>query len=102
LHVQVHFDNVKIPIENLLGAQGDGFKVAMNILNNGRFGIPASMTGCIRHCMQKAVDFANNRVQFGNKLREYGDVRRKISEMAMKHYIAEVSVRRVSTNTSHE
>lgn len=52
---EVHFDNVKVPVENLLGAEGEGFKVAMNILNNGRFGIPAACTGAMKHCIQKTV-----------------------------------------------
>ena len=53
--LQVYFENVKVPKENLLGAEGEGFKVAMNILNNGRFGIPASMSGTMRFCIDKAV-----------------------------------------------
>uniref|UniRef100_A0A0K0D3E4 Very long-chain specific acyl-CoA dehydrogenase, mitochondrial n=1 Tax=Angiostrongylus cantonensis TaxID=6313 RepID=A0A0K0D3E4_ANGCA len=52
---EVHFDNVKVPVENLLGVEGEGFKVAMNILNNGRFGIPAACTGAMKYCIQKTV-----------------------------------------------
>lgn len=66
---EVYFDNVKIPAENLLGVEGDGFKVAMNILNNGRFGIPAAMTGCMKWCIKKSIDHVNQRVQFGKKIK---------------------------------
>lgn len=90
---EVHFDNVKIPKENLLGSkyrfghsivgahlwlffafldEGEGFKIAMEILNSGRFGMAAAMAGTQRACIQKAVSFpsspfngwANNRVLF--------------------------------------
>ncbi|RCN26767.1 hypothetical protein ANCCAN_27506 [Ancylostoma caninum] len=54
---EVHFENVKVPVENLLGVEGEGFKVAMNILNNGRFGIPAACTGAMKLCIQKTVGF---------------------------------------------
>lgn len=50
---EVYFDNVKIPVENVLGGVGNGFKVAMNILNNGRFGMAASLSGTMAACIQK-------------------------------------------------
>ncbi|CAJ0931885.1 unnamed protein product, partial [Mesorhabditis belari] len=87
--VTMNFDNVKIPIENRLGEEGEGFKVAMNILNNGRFGIPASMTGTMKYVIQKTVDHVTNRVQFGRKLEEYGNVKEKLSQMIVKHYASE-------------
>ncbi|KAL3069575.1 hypothetical protein niasHT_031523 [Heterodera trifolii] len=65
---EVHFDNVKVPAENLLGEEGDGFKVAMNILNNGRFGIPAATTGSVKFCIQKTEI---------------------LSDMVVRHYVAE-------------
>uniref|UniRef100_A0A8D0HBU9 Acyl-CoA oxidase/dehydrogenase middle domain-containing protein n=1 Tax=Sphenodon punctatus TaxID=8508 RepID=A0A8D0HBU9_SPHPU len=52
---EVHFDNVKVPAENLLGDLGKGFKVAMNILNNGRFGMAAALAGTMRSIIVKAV-----------------------------------------------
>ena len=58
---EVNFDNVKVPVENLLGEEGKGFKVAMNILNNGRFGLASSMAGTIKHVISKASEWAANR-----------------------------------------
>lgn len=52
---EVHFDNVKVPVENLLEAPGKGFKVAMNILNNRRFGMASALAGTMRTIMLKAV-----------------------------------------------
>ncbi|XP_062438969.1 very long-chain specific acyl-CoA dehydrogenase, mitochondrial-like isoform X3 [Rhea pennata] len=51
---EVHFDNVKVPAENLLGGLGKGFKVAMNILNNGRFGMASALAGTMRGVIVKA------------------------------------------------
>ncbi|KAH0626089.1 hypothetical protein JD844_000827 [Phrynosoma platyrhinos] len=51
---EVHFDGVRVPAENVLGAPGTGFKVAMNILNNGRFGMAAALAGTMRGIIAKA------------------------------------------------
>ncbi|GMT15214.1 hypothetical protein PFISCL1PPCAC_6511 [Pristionchus fissidentatus] len=85
----VDFENVKIPKENLLGAEGEGFKVAMNILNNGRFGIPAAMVGAQKHCIKKTIEQVTTREQFGSKIEEYGDVQEKLTNMIAKQYACE-------------
>ena len=86
---EVFFDNVKIPVENVLGEVGEGFKVAMNILNSGRFGMGAALTGTMRSCIAQAVDHAKTRVQFGDKLMNFGTIQEKIARMAMAHYTTE-------------
>lgn len=86
---EVYFENVKIPLENVLGEVGDGFKVAMNILNSGRFGMGAALTGSMRSCIAKATEFANSRTQFGNKIATYGAIQEKLAKMAMAHYASE-------------
>lgn len=52
---EVYFDGVKVPSENVLGEVGDGFKVAVNILNNGRFGMAATLAGTMKSLIAKAV-----------------------------------------------
>ncbi|XP_068811031.1 very long-chain specific acyl-CoA dehydrogenase, mitochondrial isoform X6 [Struthio camelus] len=86
---EVHFDNVKVPAENLLGGLGKGFKVAMNILNNGRFGMASALAGTMRGVIVKAADHAANRTQFGDKISNYGAIQEKIARMAMLHYVTE-------------
>uniref|UniRef100_A0A914HE95 Very long-chain specific acyl-CoA dehydrogenase, mitochondrial n=1 Tax=Globodera rostochiensis TaxID=31243 RepID=A0A914HE95_GLORO len=86
---EVHFDNVKVPAENLLGVEGEGFKVAMNILNNGRFGIPAATTGSMKYCIQKTIEHVHQRVQFGKKLCDFGRIREILTDMVVRHYVAE-------------
>ncbi|PIO58136.1 acyl-CoA dehydrogenase protein, partial [Teladorsagia circumcincta] len=95
---EVHFDNVKVPVENLLGVEGEGFKVAMNILNNGRFGIPASCTGSMKYCIQKTVDHVTSRVQFGQTLQEFFNVQEKLTNMVARHYATESIVYLLAAN----
>ncbi|XP_050519193.1 very long-chain specific acyl-CoA dehydrogenase, mitochondrial [Diabrotica virgifera virgifera] len=92
------FDNTKIPAENLLGGLGNGFKVAMNILNNGRFGMAAALSGTMRTCIKKAVEFATQRKQFGHKLESYGGIQEKLARMAMYHYVTESMAYMISGN----
>ncbi|KAI6184255.1 hypothetical protein M3Y97_00576400 [Aphelenchoides bicaudatus] len=80
------------------GEEGEGFKVAMNILNNGRFGIPAACTGSMKHCLKKTVEHVTTRVQFGNKLMEYGNVKEKISDMIQRIYATESIVYMLASN----
>ncbi|KAL5285200.1 ACADVL family protein [Megaselia abdita] len=86
---EVYFEDVKVPVENVLDEVGNGFKVAMNILNNGRYGMGATLSGTMKACIEKAVNHANNRLQFGNKIKEYGAIQEKIARMAMLQYVTE-------------
>lgn len=58
---EVYFDNVRVPAECVLGEVGGGFKVAMNILNNGRFGMAAALSGTMKGVISKAVRLLLNR-----------------------------------------
>ncbi|XP_041451961.1 very long-chain specific acyl-CoA dehydrogenase, mitochondrial isoform X2 [Drosophila obscura] len=95
---EVYFEDVKIPIENILGKEGDGFKVAMNILNNGRFGMGATLSGTMKKCIEIATSHANNRVQFGQKLKNYGSIQEKLAQMSMLQYATESMAFTISQN----
>ncbi|XP_031330008.1 very long-chain specific acyl-CoA dehydrogenase, mitochondrial [Photinus pyralis] len=86
---EVFFEDVKVPVENVLGGVGNGFKVAMNILNNGRFGMAACLAGTMKACVKKATEFAVNRTQFGEKLRSFQGIREKLARMATLQYVTE-------------
>merc|ERR1719242_2325156 len=86
---EVYFENTPIPVENVLSKPGDGFKVAMEILNNGRFGMGAALSGTMRSVIAKATDHATNRVQFGSRIDGYGAIQEKIAQMSMTHYATE-------------
>ncbi|CAG9816857.1 unnamed protein product [Phaedon cochleariae] len=95
---EVYYDNVKIPVENLLGGLGNGFKVAMNILNNGRFGMAAALSGTMKSCVKQAVEFATQRTQFGQKINTFGSIQEKIARMTMLHYVTESMAYMISGN----
>lgn len=63
----------------------------MNILNNGRFGMAAALAGTMQGCIEKAVEHATNRLQFGRKICNYGTIQEKIARMAMMQYVTEVN-----------
>uniref|UniRef100_A0A834V7Z4 Very long-chain specific acyl-CoA dehydrogenase, mitochondrial n=1 Tax=Sarcoptes scabiei TaxID=52283 RepID=A0A834V7Z4_SARSC len=86
---EVWFDNVKVPSENIIGQVGEGFKVAMNILNNGRYGMCCALSGTMRKAIGIATEHANNRTQFGNKLSTYTGIQEKIARMTMAHYVTQ-------------
>merc|ERR1719204_2767038 len=86
---EVYFENVPVPVENVLRQPGDGFKVAKEILNNGRFGMGAALSGTMRSVIQKATDHATQRVQFGSRIDGYGAIQEKIAKMSMIHYATE-------------
>jgi len=95
---EVSFDEVKVPLENVLDGVGNGFKVAMNILNNGRFGMAAALSGTMKSLITQAADHAANRVQFGKKISEFGVIQEKIARMAMNQYVTESMAYMVSAN----
>ncbi|KAF6035974.1 ACADVL [Bugula neritina] len=95
---EVYFEDTKVPVENVLGGVGEGFKVAMMILNNGRFGMAAALSGTMKSCIAKAVDHAQNRKQFAKNIHEYGAIQEKIAEMVMRHYATESMAYMVAAN----
>ncbi len=88
----VHFDKVKVPVENIIGGVGYGFKVAMGILNHGRLGLAAGCVGVAKNAIKASVEHANEREQFKKKIGEFGMIKEKISRMVMNNYVAESMV----------
>jgi len=74
---RVHFNNVRVPAENLLGEPGDGFRIAMNTLNNGRMSMGTSIAGGMKRFLDYTLDHANSREQFGRKLIDFELVEEK-------------------------
>lgn len=87
--VVLNFDNVFVPSENVLGEVHSGFRVAMRILNNGRFGMGAATGGGIRRLIGLAGEYAKNRPQFGRPISEYGLIQEKFARMAADAYAIE-------------
>lgn len=95
---EVYFEDCPIPVENVLGEVGGGFKVAMNVLNNGRFGMAAALSGTMNYCIQKAIEHASQRTQFKKKLSDFGSIQEKIARMVMVQYVTESMAYMLSAN----
>jgi acyl-CoA dehydrogenase family protein 9 len=85
----IHFDNVKVPVENIIGGLGQGFKIAMGVLNHGRMGLAAGCVGGARNALKASIEHANERVQFQRKIGEFGMIQEKIARMMVNLYVAE-------------
>jgi len=78
------FNNVKVPKENLLGKEGDGFKIAMSTLDGGRIGIAAQALGIAQGAYEKALEYSKERVQFGKPICQQQIISFKLADMATK------------------
>jgi alkylation response protein AidB-like acyl-CoA dehydrogenase len=88
----VHFDNVKVPGNNVLGEVGQGFKVAMAILNSGRTGLGGGSVGAMKSLIAMATKQANERTTFGQPISSYGLIKKKVGEMVIDCYTSEAAV----------
>lgn len=86
---QVFFENVPVPKENLLGKRGGGFKMALNVLNTGRIKIAVATAGSGRRSFELGLRYANQRVQFGQAIINFGAIKTKIAETATRLYAME-------------
>ncbi len=89
----LYFDNCRIPKNNILGQKGEGFIQAMKILDGGRISIAALSIGIAKGAKNAAVTYADERQQFGKKIRQFQGVSFKLAEMTTKIYGAELMTR---------
>jgi alkylation response protein AidB-like acyl-CoA dehydrogenase len=92
------FENVKVPAENLVGEEGDGFKQAMKILDGGRIAIAALSLGIAEGAFEAALKYAKERKQFGKALSEFQGIQFKLSDMATDIEAAKLLVYRAATD----
>ena len=86
------FDDVKVPVENVLGAVGEGHKVAFNILNLGRVKLGTRNIGGAKQALNRAVQYATQRKQFGKAISEFGLIKHKLAEIAVKCFVGDAMV----------
>lgn len=96
--IQMYMDDVKVPVENLLGTQNEGFKIALNILNFGRIKLSGATTGAGKATIDNAVNYANERKQFGKLISSFGAIQFKLAEMAILTFATESLTYRASQN----
>jgi alkylation response protein AidB-like acyl-CoA dehydrogenase len=94
--VELHLDQLKVPGENVLGEAGNGFRIAMSLLDTGRIGIAAQAVGIAEACLDASVRYAKERVQFGKPIAAFGAIQEKVAEMATRIDAAKLLTYRAS------
>ncbi|AEJ43862.1 acyl-CoA dehydrogenase family protein [Alicyclobacillus acidocaldarius] len=91
---ELFFDHVRVPVENRLGEEGEGFKIAMSALDNGRFTVAAGACGCIAACLEASVKYCHERETFGQPIGRHQLVQQMIAKMAANLDISRLLVYR--------
>ncbi|MCB0199333.1 MAG: acyl-CoA dehydrogenase family protein [Caldilineae bacterium] len=91
----VHCEDVRLPVENRLGEEGEGFRIAMSALDNGRYTVAAGATGLIRAALEASVKYAHERKTFGREIGRHQLVQQKIARMARDYELARLAWLRV-------
>jgi alkylation response protein AidB-like acyl-CoA dehydrogenase len=91
---EVIFDDLRLPADALLGAEGGGFEVAMTAVERGRLGVAARAVGVIHACLEDSTAYAKEREAFGRKIANFQIVQSKITDMAVGATCAQLLVRR--------
>ena len=80
---ELYFDDCRLPVDNRIANEGDGFKIAMKTLDGGRIGIASQALGIGRAALEESVRYAHERKQFGKSLSSFGAIREKIAKMSI-------------------
>src|ERR1044071_3401873 len=94
--VQLYFQDAKVPAENLLGEIGKGHRIAFNILNIGRLKLCAAAVGGSRRALSYTVEYAKTREQFKQPISNFGAIKHKLAEMAIRTFAAESALYRTA------
>jgi alkylation response protein AidB-like acyl-CoA dehydrogenase len=95
---QVFFNDCMVPVENLLSTRENGFKIAVNILNIGRIKLGIAAVGGSKGVLNHAINYANERKQFGISIGRFGAIKHKLAEMATKIWVCETACYRAGQN----
>jgi len=97
----VSFENLRVPKENLLGEEGQGFKIAMGILNNGRTGLGGGCVGAMKASIERASKQAQERKQFGRPISDFVLIKEKVAQMTVDCFATESVVNLVAHYIDH-
>ncbi len=92
----VFFENVKVPVGNVLGEVGKGHLIAFNVLNTGRFKLGASCLGGIKGLVNASVKYAKEREQFNKPIASFGAIQYKLAEQVIRTFVADTAVYRTA------
>lgn len=92
----IYYNDVKVPVENLIGKRGEGFRVALNILHMGRIKLGANVIGASKKAISDSVKYANERRQFNTLISSFGSIKYKLAEQVIRTFALESSIYRAS------
>ena len=95
-HMEIDFEDVRVPVENLVGAEGDGFKIAMSGLDGGRLNIAACSIGGAQRCLDESISYVQERQQFGSPIASFQNTQFMLADMA-----TQLAAARALTHTTH-
>lgn len=93
---QIFYNDVKVPVENLIGARGEGFRIALSILHMGRIKLGANVLGAAKKAITDSVKYANERKQFNTLISTFGAIKHKLAEQVVRTFALESAIYRVS------
>jgi alkylation response protein AidB-like acyl-CoA dehydrogenase len=96
----VVFENCRVPAENLIGQEGQGFKIAMAGLDGGRLNIAACSIGGAQFCLDRTIDYMRERKQFGSRLSDFQALRFRVADYATELEAARLLLRRAASAVS--
>ncbi|MFC2101361.1 acyl-CoA dehydrogenase family protein [Bacteroidota bacterium] len=99
---QIFYNDVKVPVENLLGKRGEGFRIALSILHMGRIKLGANVLGAAKKAINDSVQYANERKQFGVLISTFGALKHKMAEQVIRTFALESAIYRVSKDIDRQ
>ena len=93
---QIFYNDVQVPVENLIGSRGEGFRIALSILHMGRLKLGANVLGAAKKTINDSVKYANERKQFGSFISSFGAIKYKLAEQVIRTFALESAIYRVS------
>ncbi|MDD2381247.1 MAG: acyl-CoA dehydrogenase family protein [Mariniphaga sp.] len=95
---QIFFEDCMVPVENLLGGRGKGFRIALDILHMGRIKLGGNVIGAAKLAIDQSVNYANERKQFGQLISSFGSIKYKLAEQVIRTFANESAVYRARRN----
>ncbi|MCX6282563.1 MAG: acyl-CoA dehydrogenase family protein [Bacteroidetes bacterium] len=93
---QIFYSDVMVPVENMIGTRGEGFRIALSILHMGRIKLGANVLGASKKAINDSVKYANERKQFGVLISTFGSIKHKLAEQVIRTFALESAIYRVS------
>ena len=93
---QIFYNDVMVPVENLIGSRGEGFRIALSILHMGRIKLGANVLGASKKSINDSVKYANERKQFNVLISSFGSIKHKLAEQVIKTFALECAIYRLS------